>query len=272
MIVLEQVGFKYEEKGPWVLKGLSLEVGLGEWVFLVGANGSGKSTLAELMAGLLLPKEGRILVMGKDTRSMPPCVSGKVGFVFQNPENQFFHTTVAEDISFGPENLGLSPQEVHRRTERVLQELGLRDLAHVSPQKLSGGQKQLAAIGGILAMEPSCLILDEPTSMLDPSSRRLLKGLVRTIHKQRGCAIIWITQDLQEVVGAQRVLVLHRGTIGYDGPWRPLFEGASILEDAGLERPLSVELERSLREMGMNEAADRIHRRALEILWGSVGF
>ncbi len=266
MISLRNVSFRYSEDDPWVLRDISLEIPQGQLVVIIGPNGSGKSTLAELIAGLLQPSSGKILVGGLDTRKHPPHMGGRVGLVFQNPEHQFFHTTVAEDVAFGPQNLGLSPGEVEARTERVLREVGLWDLAQENPMKLSWGQKQLVAIAGILAMEPACLVLDEPTSMLDPPSKKAVRSLIKEVRDKRGCTVLWITQDMEELAGAQRVIVLHQGSIAFDGNWKELMALESLLEEMGYGRPTALELASFLKKRGLVEEADLILFKWEELL------
>jgi energy-coupling factor transport system ATP-binding protein len=266
MISLRNVSFRYSEDDPWVLQDISLEIPQGQLSVIIGPNGSGKSTLAELITGLLEPSSGNILVGGLDTREHPPHMRGRVGLVFQNPEHQFFHTTVAEDVAFGPQNLGLSPEEVEKRTERVLREVGLWDLAQENPMNLSWGQKQLVAIAGILAMEPACLILDEPTSMLDPPSKKAVRSLIRRFRDRTGCTVLWITQDMEELVGAQRVIVLNRGRIAFDGGWKELLGLESLLQGMGFQRPTALELVSFLEKRGLVEEAHLLLFRWEELL------
>lgn len=266
MIQVRDLHFRYGRNGPWVLDGVNLEIHGGEFTVLLGPNGSGKSTLAELLAGLISPSSGQVRVDGLDSAEHPAHLMGRVGLVFQNPEHQFFYDTVVEDVAFGPENLGLSPAQVKERVARVLREVGIEELANFSPQKLSGGQKQLVAIAGILAMEPAYLILDEPTAMLDPPSKRRVRNLIRSLHEARGCAVLWITQDMEELRGASRALVLREGRIALEGTPEELLESQELLTQLGLEPPLSLELERFLRAKGMEEAAQLVRRRAGEIL------
>lgn len=266
MIQIQELRFRYGKEGPWVLDGVELEIPAGQFSLLLGTNGSGKSTLAELLAGLISPSSGHVRVDGLDSREHPAHLTGKVGVVFQNPEHQFFHDTVAEDVAFGPENLGLSPTQVRQRVARVLSEVGIEELAEHSPQQLSGGQKQLVAIAGILAMEPAYLILDEPTAMLDQPSKRRVRSLVRRLHETRGCAVLWITQDMEELRLASRALVLKEGRISLDGTPEKLLESQELLFQLGLEPPLSIELERFLRDRGMEEEARFVRRRAVEFL------
>jgi energy-coupling factor transport system ATP-binding protein len=266
MIQARELRFRYWREGPWILDGLNLEIHPGEFVVLLGPNGSGKSTLAELLAGLVSPGSGQVLVEGLESADAPQRLRGKVGLVFQNPEHQFFHNTVVEDVAFGPENLGLARAQVEARVARVLKEVGIERLAHRAPQHLSGGQKQLVAIAGILAMEPMYLILDEPTAMLDPSSKRKIRSLVRRLQASRGCAVLWITQDMEEIRGASRALVLKQGRIALEGKPQEIAGNPQLLSELGLEPPLSLELERVLIDRGMDEAARLVRGRAMEIL------
>lgn len=267
MIEVQGLHFKYAKAEPWILHDLNFKIRPGELVGLAGQNGSGKSTLAELLAGLLFPSSGRVMVDGLDSREHPPHMTGTVGLVFQNPEHQFFHTKVVEDVAFGPMNLGFGQTEVEARVDQVMREVGISELAQHSPHQLSGGQKQLVALAGILAMEPRYLILDEPTAMLDPSSRRRIRNLLVQLHKSRGCAVIWITQDMEELLVVQRAMMLYRGTLIADGNPQELLRDLSLLEQAGLEPPLSLQLELLLRQEGMGQAARLVQSKAMELLF-----
>jgi energy-coupling factor transport system ATP-binding protein len=242
MIELTDVRFRYSKDGPSVLNGIDLRIHEGELVALIGPNGSGKTTLAELLGGLLMPTEGVSLVDDIPVGSDPWDLRQRVGLVFQNPEHQFFHATVAEDVAFGPENLGLRRDEVRGRVAHALRQVGMEGFAGCSPHRLSGGQKQAVAIAGILAMKPSYLILDEPTSLLDPRGRKRILQIVRELHEAEGCTVLWITQEMEEAAKSERLLVLHEGRIVRDGRPDAVFQEMDFLEEIGLDVPDLIKL------------------------------
>jgi len=252
------VHFRYGGQGPWALQGIDLRIREGEFIALVGPNGSGKSTLAEIMAGLLRPTKGDLLVDGALIKSDSGGPRHGVGLVFQNPEHQFFHATVAEDVAFGPENLGLPAHEVRQRVAQALRQVGMEGLEACSPHELSAGQKQAVAIAGILAMRPRFLILDEPTSLLDPRGRRRIFQIVKGLREAEGCAVIWITQEMEEAARAERLLVMHQGRIVRDGPPNETFQDVGFLEGIGLDLPDTLKLRERLRRDGLEEMAARL--------------
>jgi energy-coupling factor transport system ATP-binding protein len=243
------------EGGEWVpaLQSIDLTIEPGEFVALIGPNGSGKSTLARHLNGLLLPTAGEVWVDGLLTADPHHLweVRQRVGMVFQNPENQLVASTVEEDVAFGPENLMLPPSEIRRRVGEVLALLGLHDYRTHPPQMLSGGQKQLVAIAGVLAARPTCIVFDEPTSMLDPPSRQRILDAVRRLNADQGITVVLITQSMAEAAVAGRVLVMHEGRIVMDGPPWEVFEQGERLQALGLELPPAVEIARRLREQGV---------------------
>jgi energy-coupling factor transport system ATP-binding protein len=235
------------------LRGIDLTIERGEFIALVGSNGSGKSTLARHFNGLLQPTAGEVWVDGlltSDPRHLWE-VRQRVGMVFQNPENQLVASTVEEDVAFGPENLVLPPSEIRRRVDAALAVVGLQDYRTHPPQMLSGGQKQLVAIAGVLAARPSCVVFDEPTSMLDPPSRRRILDTVRRLNVHERITVVLITQAMSEAVMADRVLVMHAGRVAMDGPPEEIFEQEDRLRVLGLGLPPAVEIARRLRDRGM---------------------
>jgi energy-coupling factor transport system ATP-binding protein len=235
------------------LQGVDLAIERGEFVALIGPNGSGKSTLARHFNGLLLPTAGQVQVDGlltSDPRHLWE-LRRRVGMVFQNPDNQLVASTVEEDVAFGPENLALPPDEIRRRVDEALKIVELADYATHPPQMLSGGQKQLAAIAGVLATRPACIVFDEPTSMLDPPSRRRVLETIRRLNAEAGITIVLITQAMDEAASAQRVLVMHRGRVAMDGPPQQVFEHSERLQALGLDLPVAVEIAQRLREEGI---------------------
>jgi energy-coupling factor transport system ATP-binding protein len=243
------------EGGEWVpaLQGIDLTIEPGEFVALIGSNGSGKSTLARHFNGLLEPTAGEVWVDGlltSDPRHLWE-VRQRVGMVFQNPENQLVASTVEEDVAFGPENLALPPDEIRRRVDEALTLVGLQDYCTHPPQMLSGGQKQLVAIAGVLAARPACVVFDEPTSMLDPPSRRRILDTVRRLNAEQGITVVLITQSMEEATIANRVLAMHEGRIVIDGSPREVFEQGERLRALGLGPPPAVEIAHRLREQGL---------------------
>lgn len=234
------------------LDGISLRIERGEFVAVVGGNGSGKSTLAKHLNALLLPTEGTVLVDGLDTRDRAAVweIRQRVGMVFQNPDNQLVATVVEEDVAFGPENLGIPPDEIAARVEASLGAVDMLPYRRHAPHLLSGGQKQRVAIAGILAMRPQCLVLDEATTMLDPSGRSEVLETVQRLNTS-GVTIILITHSMDEAALAHRVIALHRGQIALEGPPARIFDRAEELEAIGLTLPLVPSLARGLRAEGL---------------------
>jgi len=234
------------------LKDINLTIRQGEYIGLIGMNGSGKSTLARLINGLIQPTSGKVLVNGLDTAARGSLIEIRrlVGMVFQNPDNQIISSIVEEDIAFGPENLKLPPAEVKERIDWALQAVGLTELRHHAPYLLSGGQKQKVAIASALAMRPSHLILDEPTSMLDPrGSQELIKNL-KELNEKHGITIILISHHMEDVAHAERLIVLDQGSVCLEGaPWE-VFTSEENLADTGLNPPEIVQLANSLRKRG----------------------
>ncbi|MDR2711748.1 MAG: energy-coupling factor transporter ATPase [Clostridiales bacterium] len=238
MIEVEGVSFAYEEGGPTILHDINLTIPQGQWLAIIGPNGSGKSTLARHLNGLLLPAAGRVLVEGLDSRNQEELwqLREQVAFVFQNPDNQLVATTVEDDIAFGPENLGLSPQEITRRVEDALAITNLADLRKKPPHLLSGGEKQRVAIAGALAMASRYLVLDEPTSMLDPSLRLSVIETLQYLHKELGLGIIYVTNIMEEAYLAQRVIILEQGHLIAEGAPKEIFALPDFTR-LGLEQP-----------------------------------
>ncbi|HEX3030925.1 MAG TPA: energy-coupling factor transporter ATPase, partial [Bacillota bacterium] len=249
LIRVQQVSFSYQKEteqagklpdtAVWSLQDINLGIMPGEYVAVIGPNGSGKSTLAQLLNGLLLPTSGQVLVGELDTRDREQVweIRGQIGMVFQNPDNQLVGTTVEEDVAFGPENYGVERQEIRARVEQALDWVDLVDLRDKQPGRLSGGQKQRVAIAGALALGPKCLVLDEPTSMLDPRGRRRVMECVKRMHREQGLAIVQITHLLEETLEADRILVLDRGRLVAEGTVEQIFAQGALLETLGLELP-----------------------------------
>lgn len=237
-----------------VLKDLSLSVNKGEFVALLGHNGSGKSTLAKMFNGILLPNSGSVNVCGMDTKNEDLLldIRKKVGLVLQNPDNQLIASIVEEDVAFGPENLGIEPREIRRRVDEALKAVDMYEYRTHAPHKLSGGQKQRVAIAGIIAMEPDCIVLDEPTAMLDPQGRKEVMDTVIKLNKEYGITIILITHYMDEAALADRVIVLDDGKILTEGSPREVFSMVEMLKRHSLDVPQSTELAYKLLAVGID--------------------
>jgi energy-coupling factor transport system ATP-binding protein len=238
--------------GP-VLDDIDLNIERGEFVAILGHNGSGKSTLAKHFNAMLLPSGGRVLVSGRDTADQNELyeIRRMVGMVLQNPDNQIVSTIVEEDVAFGPENLGVEPSEIRRRVDEALKAVGMLEYREHAPHKLSGGQKQRVAIAGVLAMQPECIVLDEPTSMLDPQGRKEVLDTISRLNRERGITIVLITHFMEEAVLADRVVVLENGRILLQGPPREVFSDIERLRQVGLDVPQPAELCHQLRRAGV---------------------
>ncbi|KAA1187459.1 energy-coupling factor transporter ATPase [Paenibacillus sp. B2(2019)] len=239
MLTFDQVHFYYK-KGQPVLEDISFTIEAGEFVAIVGANGSGKSTIAKLMDGLLLPRKGAVQFKGLDTTKPADLadIHQQIGFVFQNPEDQFITTTVMDEVLFGLENVRVPREEMRSRLEHALQAVHMEDYLDAMPHQLSGGQKQRVAIAAILAMRPQVIIFDEATSMLDPQGRQQVLAIMQELHRQ-GLTIIQITHHMEEVLSAERLLLLHQGRLEYDGAPLAFFETMPVA-DYQLQPPFAV--------------------------------
>ena len=235
------------------LDGVDLEVNLSDFVAIVGPNGSGKSTLAHHLNGLLLPSAGEVRVAGMLTsdRRLTWEIRQRVGIVFQNPDYQLVASTVEEDVAFALENQGVPPDAMRRRVDAALRAVGLLDYATRPPHMLSGGQRQLVAIAGVLAMQPACIVFDEPTSMLDAVGHDRVLDTIRELNSKRGTTVILITQSMEEAAMANRVVVMHGGRIAAQGSPADIFAQASRLRALGLELPPAAEIAHQLAELGV---------------------
>ncbi|MCD7847277.1 MAG: energy-coupling factor transporter ATPase [Oscillospiraceae bacterium] len=243
-----------------VLHGLSLSVDKGEFVAVLGHNGSGKSTLAKLLNAINLPDSGKVTVAGMDTSDEDKLfdIRSNVGMVFQNPDNQIVATIVEEDVAFALENIGVEPSEIRRRVDEALKTVGMYDYREHSPSKLSGGQKQRVAIAGVLAMKPDCIVLDEPTAMLDPIGRREIMSTITELNKT-GVTIVLITHYMDEAARAKRVVVMDSGNIIMDDCPKKVFSQVEKLKSLGLDVPQVTELTHELRKCGVNLPEDIIY-------------
>ena len=233
---------------------VTLQIAAGEFVAVIGRNGSGKSTLAKHLNALLIPNEGSCIIDGMDTRNSAHIwdIRQRVGMVFQNPDNQLVASIVEEDVAFGPENLGFPPAEIVRRVEEALRQVGMTEYRLHGPHLLSGGQKQRVAIAGVLAMHPRCLVLDEPTAMLDPVGRAEVLDAVCRLHREEGITVVYITHFMEEAVAAGRVVVMDAGRVILDGAPAEVFHDVDRIRDLGLDVPVSADVAAQLRRRGMN--------------------
>lgn len=236
-----------------VIESFDLNIEKGSFVAILGHNGCGKSTIAKLCNGIEIPQKGKVFVDGIDTADENRIfdIRRKVGMVFQNPDNQIVATIVEDDVAFGPENLGVEPSEIRRRVDEALKQVEMYDFRHFEPHKLSGGQKQRVAIAGIIAMQPECIVLDEPTAMLDPRGRREVMKTVKMLNEDFGITIIFITHYMDEAVMADRVIVMDEGKIILDGKPNQVFTNIDILKNVGLDVPEATELTAMLIKRGV---------------------
>ncbi|MCE5235331.1 MAG: energy-coupling factor transporter ATPase [Clostridiaceae bacterium] len=260
MIEVKNITYKYENEGPAAIEGLSLSIKRGEFVAVVGHNGSGKSTLAKHLNALLIPASGDVLVDGMNTKDEKStlAIRQKVGMVFQNPDNQLVTTVVEEDVAFGPENLGVEPEEIRKRVDEALKSVGMSEFATNAPHLLSGGQKQRIAIAGTLAMLPDVLVLDEATAMLDPRGRREVLRIVSDLNKNRGITVVMITQYMEEAVLANRVAVMAEGRLILDDTPKNVFAQTALLRRHRLDVPAMAKLRDSLALEGIELPKDAI--------------
>ena len=259
-IKAENVRFSYDEPDAEqpdkpvheVLRGIDLSIERGEFVALLGHNGSGKSTMAKMFNAMLTPTSGKVLVDGMDTADEAHTfdIRRQVGMVQQNPDNQLVASIVEEDVAFGPENLGIAPAEIRRRVDEALKAVDMYEYRTHAPYKLSGGQKQRIAIAGILAMETACIVLDEPTAMLDPRGRAEVMDTIQKLNREKGITIILITHYMDEAVQAGRVVVMDSGTILTQGTPRDVFAQVELLKTHKLDVPQATELAFRLHSAG----------------------
>ena len=264
-IRVEHLNFAYpgveDTPGVAVFTDLNLSIAEGTFVAILGSNGCGKSTLAKHFNSILLPSGGKVYVCGLDTsdEELLIRVRRNVGMVFQNPDNQIVANVVEEDVAFGPENLGVSSPEIRRRVELALKQVGMYEYREHAPHLLSGGQKQRIAIAGIIAMEPKCIVLDEPTAMLDPRGRKEVMETIRNLNVEKGITVVLITHHMDEAAQAQRVVVLHKGDVAADGKPEQVFSQVELLHRIGLAAPDTVELCYALNQEGFTLPLDQLN-------------
>ena len=273
MVQAKELIYEYEkrdEEGNVIgmsraIDGVDLDVLPGQFVAILGHNGSGKSTLAKQINAILVPSGGTMWVDGRDTRDPDELwnVRQSAGMVFQNPDNQIIGTVVEEDVGFGPENLGVPTDEIWTRVAESLKAVGMIEYRSHSPNKLSGGQKQRVAIAGVIAMEPKCIVLDEPTAMLDPNGRKDVIRTVQELRKKKQVTVILITHYMEEVIDADRVYVMDHGRVVMDGTPREIFSRVEELKQYGMDVPQATMLAEELRKRGLDLPRGILHSEEL---------
>lgn len=277
MIRVEHLNFAYpgvdDTPGVAVFTDLSLQIEEGSFVAVLGGNGCGKSTLAKHFNSILLPCGGKVYVFGMDTMDEDKLIAIRrsTGMVFQNPDNQIVANVVEEDVAFGPENLGVASPAIRQKVDNALKQVGMYEYREHAPHFLSGGQKQRIAIAGIIAMEPKCIVLDEPTAMLDPKGRREVMQTIMQLNRQKGITVILITHHMDEAARAQRVIVMNKGSIAADGTPEEVFSKVELLHSIGLGAPETVELCYELNKFGFDLPLDRLDpKECAQILYDKV--
>ena len=262
MINVEHLAYSYpgvdDTPGVAVFEDMNLSIEAGTFVAILGSNGCGKSTLAKHFNSILLPTGGKVWVCGLDTADEDQlmAVRRSVGMVFQNPDNQIVANVVEEDVAFGPENLGVASPEIRRRVDQALKQVGMSHYALHAPHLLSGGQKQRIAIAGVIAMQPKCIVLDEPTAMLDPRGRKEVVDTISRLNREKGITVVLITHHMDEAAQADRVVVLHKGKVTADGTPKEVFTQVELLHSIGLAAPETVELCWELNKQGFDLPLD----------------
>ncbi len=266
------VKYSYEDSDKNVLDGIALKVNKGEFVALLGHNGCGKSTMAKTLNALIMPKEGVIYVNGMDTSDEEVTyeIRREVGLVLQNPDNQLVASIIEEDVAFGPENLGVEPEEIRKRVDNALKTVDMYEYRTFAPHKLSGGQKQRVAIAGILAMQPDCIVFDEPTAMLDPNGREEVLRTIKTL-KEKGITIVLITHYMDEAVLADRVIIMENGSILTQGEPEEVFSQVNLLKKHSLDVPQATELAYKLIGAGLRFSKMPLNtEECIEMLEGAL--
>ena len=263
-ISVEHLAYTYpgvdDTPGVAVFEDLELSIQEGSFVAVLGGNGCGKSTFAKHLNAILLPCGGKVYVCGMDTQKEENLIAIRrsIGMVFQNPDNQIVANVVEEDVAFGPENLGVASPMIRKRVDQALKQVGMYEYREHAPHLLSGGQKQRIAIAGVIAMEPKCIVLDEPTAMLDPKGRREVVDTILRLNREKGITVVLITHHMDEAVEADRVIVLDQGKIAADGTPREVFSQVELLHSIRLAAPETVELCNALNAFGFDLPLDRV--------------
>ena len=267
VIQTENLTYRYEGADRDAVKGVSLSVRRGEFLAVLGRNGSGKSTLGKLLNALIAPTEGSVCVCGirPDTEDNTFLIRQKCGMVFQNPDNQTVATIVEEDVAFGPENLGVAPEEIRARVDWALEKVDMTAFRRTAPNMLSGGQKQRVAIAGVIAMKPEIIVFDESTSMLDPAGRLEVMETAKALNRENGVTVVWITHFMDEAAQASRMIVVDDGEIRLDGAPRQVFSRVKEIQSYGLEAPDMTVLAAMLRERGLNVSGEILTVEEMEV-------
>ena len=264
IIKVEHLGFTYpgveDAPGAVVFEDMNLTIEQGSLVAILGSNGCGKSTLAKHFNSILLPCGGKVWVNGMDTSDEYKLIAIRrnVGMVFQNPDNQIVANVVEEDVAFGPENLGIASPEIRHRVDNALAQVGMSKYAQHAPHLLSGGQKQRVAIAGVIAMAPKCIVLDEPTAMLDPRGRSEVMQTITKLNREKGITVVLITHHMDEAAQCDRVVVMHKGKVAADGTPKDVFSDVEMMHDLGLAAPETVELCFELNKLGFDLPLDQL--------------
>ena len=264
IIKVDHLGFTYpgveDAPGAVVFEDMNLTIEQGSLVAILGSNGCGKSTLAKHFNSILLPCGGKVWVNGMDTADEYKLIAIRrnVGMVFQNPDNQIVANVVEEDVAFGPENLGIASPEIRHRVDNALAQVGMSKYAQHAPHLLSGGQKQRVAIAGVIAMAPKCIVLDEPTAMLDPRGRSEVMQTITKLNREKGITVVLITHHMDEAAQCDRVVVMHKGKVAADGTPKKVFSDVELMHDLGLAAPETVELCYELNKLGFDLPLDQL--------------
>ena len=267
IIKAEHLGFTYpgvdDAPGAVVFEDMNLTIEDGSFVAILGSNGCGKSTLAKHFNAILLPCGGKVWVCGMDTLDENKLIAIRrnVGMVFQNPDNQIVANVVEEDVAFGPENLGIASLEIRHRVDNALAQVGMSKYALHAPHLLSGGQKQRIAIAGVIAMAPKCIVLDEPTAMLDPRGRREVMETISKLNREKGITVVLITHHMDEAAQCARVVVMHKGMVAADGTPEEVFSKVELMHDLGLAAPETVELCWELNKLGFDLPLNKLDEK-----------
>ena len=277
IIKAEHLSFTYpgidDNPGVTVFEDLNLTIEAGSLVAILGSNGCGKSTLAKHFNSILLPSGGKVWVCGMDTSDESKLISIRrnVGMVFQNPDNQIVANVVEEDVAFGPENLGIASPEIRHRVDNALAQVGMSKYALHAPHLLSGGQKQRIAIAGVIAMAPKCIVLDEPTAMLDPRGRREVMDTIIRLNRDKGITVVLITHHMDEAAQCGRVVVMHKGKVATDGTPKEVFSQVDLMHELGLAAPETVELCFELNKLGFDLPLDQLdEKECAQVLYDFV--
>ena len=260
MLSAENVWFRYSSEYDWALQGINLQIKKGEFVAVLGSNGCGKSTLAKLFNSIIVPEKGEVWVEDINTKDEERLleIRQKVGMVFQNPDNQIVATVVEEDVAFALENMGVPPREIRERIDRAMKDIGIYKHREKGPHQLSGGQKQRVAIAGIIAMRPDCIVLDEPTAMLDPYGRAMVIETIKKLNKEFGITVVLITHYMNEAAQADRVVVMSKGKVEKIGTPKEIFSQVDWVKSLALDVPQTSDLAHEINKHGFNLSTEAI--------------